>query len=57
MRFGSVAAGDVKRTASDSTRLREDAGWYARVGLEEGLASQLAWAMSRQAFEATPALV
>jgi UDP-glucuronate 4-epimerase len=57
VRFGSVAAGDVKRTASDSSRLFEDAGWHARVGLEDGLASQLAWAMSRSAFASTPALV
>ena len=55
--IGSVAAGDVKRTASDSSRLLGDAGWEARVGLEEGLASQLAWAMSRQAFDTAPAMV
>ena len=36
-----VQAGDVKRTAADTTRAVEDLGWRAGVGLREGLRSQL----------------
>jgi UDP-glucose 4-epimerase len=37
------ASGDVRRTASDCTRIREDVGWVAQHSLEEGVANQLEW--------------
>jgi nucleoside-diphosphate-sugar epimerase len=46
-----VAHGDVKRTAADTTLISEETGWFPEVGLEEGLTSQLAWAISRRAWE------
>ena len=44
-----VQAGDVKRTAADTTRAVEDLGWRASVGLREGLRSQLDWVAARRA--------
>ena len=44
-----VQAGDVKRTAADTTRAVEDLGWRAGVGLREGLRSQLDWVAARRA--------
>jgi nucleoside-diphosphate-sugar epimerase len=41
-------AGDVRRTAADTTRAAADLGWHARVGLREGLASQLDWVAARR---------
>jgi UDP-glucuronate 4-epimerase len=38
------AAGDVRRTASDTARIRADLGWRPQTPLEEGLYAQLAWA-------------
>jgi UDP-glucuronate 4-epimerase len=35
--------GDVRRTAADTTIARTLLGWSPRVGLREGLASELAW--------------
>jgi UDP-glucuronate 4-epimerase len=43
-RYGPRQKGDVKRTASDTSALRDDAGWEPRVGVEEGVAAQLEWA-------------
>jgi UDP-glucuronate 4-epimerase len=43
------AAGDVRRTAADVSRIRRDLGWEPRVGLEEGLQAQWAWASARVA--------
>jgi UDP-glucuronate 4-epimerase len=40
----AAAAGDVKRTAADTTRARTDLGWEPRTTLADGLAAQLAWA-------------
>ncbi len=37
------AAGDVRRTASDTTRIRRDVGWAPKTSVQEGLAEQLAW--------------
>jgi UDP-glucuronate 4-epimerase len=37
-----AAAGDVRRTAADTSRIRDDVGWVPRVALEDGLARQLA---------------
>jgi UDP-glucuronate 4-epimerase len=42
-----VAAGDPRRTAADTTRIRADLGWEPRVGLEEGLQAQWEWASKR----------
>jgi UDP-glucuronate 4-epimerase len=44
-----VAAGDVRRTAADTSRIRAELGWAPVVGLEQGLRMQLAWASSRVA--------
>jgi UDP-glucuronate 4-epimerase len=44
-----VAAGDPRRTAADTTRIRADLGWEPRVGLEEGLQAQWGWASKRVA--------
>jgi UDP-glucuronate 4-epimerase len=41
VRFGDPAAGDVRRTAADTTRIRDDVGWEPQTSLEDGLASQL----------------
>lgn len=35
--------GDVHRTGGDTTRAAELLGWTPRVGIEEGVASQVAW--------------
>jgi UDP-glucuronate 4-epimerase len=43
----AVAAGDVHRTAADTSRIRADLGWSPQTALEDGLISQLAWTMSR----------
>lgn len=39
--YGAPADGDVKRTAADCTRIREDVGWEPQTSLEDGLLSQL----------------
>ena len=49
VRYGAPAAGDVRRTRADTTRIRDDLGWTPRVRLAEGLASQLEAAVSRVA--------
>jgi UDP-glucuronate 4-epimerase len=49
--YTEVAAGDVKRTASDTTRILEATGWSAETSLHDGLTSHLAWAMSRRAWD------
>jgi nucleoside-diphosphate-sugar epimerase len=36
------AAGDVRRTAADTRRIREQLGWVPRTALAEGLSAQLA---------------
>jgi nucleoside-diphosphate-sugar epimerase len=43
------AAGDVRRTAADTTRLRRELGWTSTVGLDEGLSAQWEWAAARVA--------
>jgi UDP-glucose 4-epimerase len=43
------AAGDMTRTAADTTRIRRDLGWEARVPLEDGLRAQWEWAAARVA--------
>jgi nucleoside-diphosphate-sugar epimerase len=39
-----VAAGDVRRTAADTSRARRDLDWEPRVSIEDGIDAQLAWA-------------
>jgi UDP-glucuronate 4-epimerase len=52
--FGAHATGDVRRTAADTSRIRDEVGWIPQTSLEDGLASQLAWAMSQLAWERSP---
>ena len=47
LRAGPPAAGDVRRTSADVSRIRADLGWEPRVGLEDGLQEQWLWASSR----------
>lgn len=42
-----AAAGEARRTAADTTRIREDLGWTPRVALEDGLRAQWKWASAR----------
>ena len=41
-------AGDVRRTAAQTTRAQTDLGWVASVGLREGLRSELDWVRARR---------
>lgn len=41
--------GDQRRSLADTTRIRAELGWAPRVGLEEGLEAQWAWAAARVA--------
>jgi UDP-glucuronate 4-epimerase len=41
-------AGDVRRTAAETTRAQTDLGWTASVGLREGLRSELDWVRARR---------
>jgi UDP-glucuronate 4-epimerase len=43
-RHEDVAAGDVRRTAADTERIRSDIGWVPRTSIEDGLRAQLEWA-------------
>jgi nucleoside-diphosphate-sugar epimerase len=47
LRFLNAAAGDVRRTSADTTRIRTELGWEPKVGLEDGLRSQWEWASSK----------
>jgi len=44
-----VAAGDVRRTAPDTTRVEQDLGWRATTPLDDGLRAQWEWASVRVA--------
>jgi UDP-glucuronate 4-epimerase len=44
-----AAAGDVRRTAADTTRIEHDLGWRATTALEDGLRAQWEWASVRVA--------
>jgi UDP-glucuronate 4-epimerase len=41
IRRSEAAAGDVRRTAADTTRARRELGWIPRTSLEDGLRAQL----------------
>jgi UDP-glucuronate 4-epimerase len=41
VRYGERAAGDVKRTLADTSRIRAELGWEPRTDLRAGLAAQL----------------
>jgi UDP-glucuronate 4-epimerase len=43
VRFTPPAAGDARRTAADTSRIRSEIGWRPTVSLESGLAAQWAW--------------
>ena len=49
LREGPPAAGDVRRTSADVSRIQGDLGWEPRVGLEDGLKEQWLWASARVA--------
>ena len=49
VRPGPPAAGDVRRTSADVSRIRADLGWAPRVRLEDGLREQWSWASARVA--------
>jgi nucleoside-diphosphate-sugar epimerase len=49
LRRHPAVPGDQRRTQADTSRLRDEVGWEPRVGLEEGLAAQWAWAAGRVA--------
>jgi len=44
LRFEPRTTGDPVRTRGDATRLKADLGYATRVGIEDGLAAQAAWA-------------
>jgi UDP-glucuronate 4-epimerase len=44
-----AAAGDVRRTSADATRIGRDLGWRATTPLEDGLRAQWEWASARVA--------
>src|SRR5712691_3974329 len=44
-----AAAGDVRRTSADATRIGRDLGWRATTTLEDGLRAQWEWASVRVA--------
>ncbi|MBA2475910.1 MAG: NAD-dependent epimerase/dehydratase family protein [Actinobacteria bacterium] len=49
LRVGAPAAGDVRRTAADTSLIGAELGWHPAVSLEEGLRAQWEWASSRVA--------
>jgi nucleoside-diphosphate-sugar epimerase len=49
VRYAAAAAGDVQRTASDTSLIQRDTGWTPEVSLEEGLATHLARAAASSA--------
>jgi nucleoside-diphosphate-sugar epimerase len=44
-----AAAGDVRRTSADATRIERDLGWLATTSLRDGLQAQWEWASARVA--------
>jgi len=49
VRSGPPAAGDVRRTSADVSRIRAGLDWAPRVRLEDGLSEQWSWASARVA--------
>jgi UDP-glucuronate 4-epimerase len=47
VRFLPAAAGDARRTAADTSRIRDQLGWSPQTALEDGLRAQWQWASSR----------
>ena len=47
VRVGPSQRGDVVRTGADTTAARLRLGWAPRVGLAEGLRSELEWVRHR----------
>ena len=43
----AVAAGDVRRTKADVSRIARELGWAPRTSLEDGLRAQWEWAAAR----------
>jgi UDP-glucuronate 4-epimerase len=54
IRYEPVAAGDVRRTAADTRRIRSELGWQPRTALAEGLSEQLAAARAALESAAEP---
>jgi UDP-glucuronate 4-epimerase len=52
-RYGPEAEGDVRSTWADSSRARRVLGYEPRVGLEQGLAAQVGWAVREKVAVAT----
>jgi nucleoside-diphosphate-sugar epimerase len=48
VRSAGAAAGDVARTAADTSRARRELGWRPRMNLVRGLGEQLAWVRARR---------
>jgi len=46
VRYLPAVAGDVPRTAADTSRILADVGWKPQTRLEEGLTAHLSWAAS-----------
>jgi UDP-glucuronate 4-epimerase len=46
VRHRDAAAGDVRRTAADTSRILAELGWRPQTELEQGLTSHLSWAAS-----------
>lgn len=44
-RYTPAAAGDVRRTSADTTRIRTELDWQPGTRLEEGIRAQIAWAL------------
>jgi len=44
-----TAAGDVRRTSADGSRIERDLGWRATTSLQDGLQAQWEWASARVA--------
>jgi UDP-glucose 4-epimerase len=44
-----AAAGDVRRTSADASRIERDLGWRATTSLADGLQAQWEWASARVA--------
>jgi nucleoside-diphosphate-sugar epimerase len=43
-----AAPGDVRRTAANTTRIRDELGWRPRTPLAEGLAAQCRWTVDER---------